>query len=139
MAITSFYSPTSKETLIAGFPKKIQSIQGDPALRGLIMLFRHMIECSQNKCTIYSILNWLFLAFPVNIRPLYAPGTVYPVNPQHQRENSSCVNGNEALVGMVQHKQGPNPAFPCTKPPRTLQLVHVRTYQQPKWNIPRLL
>ena len=144
MAITSLYSLTSKETMIAGFPTKTYSITCTPALRGVITLSGHMTECAQSQYTIYSILNRLFLVVPATSWLFYALGTVYPVYPQHkekllhpsiagaQKKIPQCETGgkiNETLVETVQREQGPTSTprmcQPCASQTRTYGYTHV--------------
>ena len=54
---SSLYHSTLKEEMITGFPPQVTGITGDPTLRELLRVFRHMIEWAQSQMTNYCILN----------------------------------------------------------------------------------
>ena len=54
----------SKDVMIAGFPPKIPSIEGQITLKELLRVFTHLIACAQSIVTEYNPFNFLFLVVP---------------------------------------------------------------------------
>ena len=55
------YIEKSSNDMLASFPAPVQGITGEPSLRELIRLIKHLMECSQKVETDISPLNYLFL------------------------------------------------------------------------------
>ena len=79
--------------MITGFPPQVAGITGDPTLRELLRIFRHMIECAQSQMMNYCILNWLFLVVPANMWTIYHPTSPYPDPPGFPGDAPSYDNG----------------------------------------------
>ena len=90
---SSLHHSTSKEETITGFPPQVAGITGDPTLRELLRVFRHMIECAQSQMTNYYILNWLFLVVPANMWTIYHSTSPYPDPPGFPGNAPSYDNG----------------------------------------------
>ena len=83
----------SKEAMVAGFPAKIPSIEGEITLKELLRVFRHLIACSQSTVTGHDPLNFLYLVVPSELWGLYSaaaypqaprdPGNILPYHPQN--------------------------------------------------------
>ena len=76
------YIEKSSNDMLASFPAPVQGITGEPSLRELIRLIKHLMECSQKVETDISPLNYLFLVLESE---LYATHTaeMYPSVPNH--------------------------------------------------------
>ena len=70
----------SKDVMLASFPTKIPSIEGQITLKELLRCFTHLIECAQLSVTEYNELNFLFIVVPQNLWNIYT-NTPYPADP----------------------------------------------------------
>ena len=70
----------SKDAMIAGFPPKIPSIEGQTTLKELLRVFTHLIACAQSTVTTYNPFNFLFLVVPFTLWNIYS-NTPYPTPP----------------------------------------------------------
>ena len=104
MATTCFYAPTSKESMIVGFPTPIHSIIGDPSLHGLLQLFRHLIKCAQRHYTSYIILDWLFIVVPSNLWHMHHAKAGFLAIPPHPGDNPSYDNSEGLADNTTIHK-----------------------------------
>ena len=76
------YIEKSTNDMLATFPAPVLEITGEPTLRELIRIIKHLMECSQKVETDISPLNYLFLVLESD---LYATHTaeIYPSVPNH--------------------------------------------------------
>ena len=78
---SNLYTATSKETMLASFPTRIQQLTGDSTFCGLVAIFRHLVVCAQIQYTDYCVLNWLFLITPQELWSRYHVTAAYPMAP----------------------------------------------------------
>ena len=90
---SSLYHSILKKEMMTGFQPQVAGITGDPTLRKLLHVFRHMIECAQSQMTNYCILNWLFLVVPPNMWTIYHPTSPFPHPPGFPGDAPSYDNG----------------------------------------------
>ena len=72
----------SKEAMVAGFPAKIPSIEGEITLKELLRVFQHLIACAQSTVTSHDALNFLYLVVPATLWGLYS-AAAYPQAPRN--------------------------------------------------------
>ena len=62
----------SKEAMVASFPAKIPSIEGEITLKELLRVFQHLIACAQSTVTSHDALSFLYLVVPATLWGLYS-------------------------------------------------------------------
>ena len=59
------HQTTSKDAMIARFPPKIATIEGEITLKELLHVFRRLIVCAESTITTCDLLNFLYLVVSV--------------------------------------------------------------------------
>ncbi len=72
--------PTNKSDMLAAFPEAVPKIIGEPTIRELIRVLRHLMLCSQTQAYDLSNTNLLFVCVPPEIFSNYDPNP-YPEAP----------------------------------------------------------
>jgi len=68
--------------MLATFPVPVLGITGEPTLRELIRIIKHLMECSQKVETDISPLNYIFLVLESDLYATHAVD-LYPSVPTH--------------------------------------------------------